>query len=235
MASSQSPTIPPHFQSGKAIPRPSLGGKDTSEHQPNLAAPDPRAQVSGYLGLDSYLSPITIPQGEMSAKGKSNIDRPPNVGNASSKITQAVKKTIGKPSKTETQSNQAEASNAGRYWPVQRVWQITPQLTETIKVQSISPMAKWELESQREGPWNAIGEVYIDHPVDWSQEPTGSTEGDMDVDSDGEDVTSSHDQDYQEVRPAPKPVLGSITLTSATRTQLAESLISAHIFHGSQP
>ena len=234
MASSQSPTLPPHFQSGKAIPRPSLGGKDTSEHQPNLAALDPRAQVSGYLGLDSYLSPIPIPQGEMSAKGKSNLDRPPNVGNASSKITQAVKKTIGKPSKTETQGNQAGASNAGRYWPIQRVWQITPQLTETIKVQSISPMAKWELESQREGPWNAIGEVYIDHPVDWSQEPTGSAAGDMDVDSDVEDATSGHDKDYQEVRSDLKPVLGNVTLNSATRTQLAESSTSVHTFHESQ-
>ena len=74
-----------------------------------------------------------------------------------------------------------------RFWPIQRVWQITPQLTETIKIGSVSPMERWELESIKEESWNCIGEVFLDHPVDWTQEP----EHHEDDDADDESMTGS--------------------------------------------
>ena len=176
-------------QSKESMEKLSLKRKRSSENSQPPAAPASRTLASKISGLDIHNSKaVTVLEGGEYSSGRRGFDlRPQNTvtGSESSNTMHANETTTQDYPNTDTQGSQARVSgkNTGHYWPIQRVWQITPQLTETIKVQSISPMARWEQESMREESWNAIGEVFIDHPVNWSQEPADSEEGDVDLGS----------------------------------------------------
>ena len=168
-------------------PIPPFQGTHVLRRAPALAVSNSVTQVSQNLNSKPDLLGLATTR---EAKGHTKPK-----GNVNYRLHQDATTKGGSPGKLPTDKSAAHNSpnandrsteiesatkKAGRFWPIQRVWQITPQLTETIRLESVSPMARWELESIKEESWNCIGEVFIDHPVDWTQEPEYYEDDDAD-------------------------------------------------------
>ena len=160
-------------------------GTHASKNTSSLAVSNGEAQVDGKSISNPALLDIPTTMMEESLRPKGTVNS--RLQNATTQDgcscnVSGVETAIQKSPRAKDRRLEGEypTRKTGRFWPIQRVWQITPQLTETIKIGGISPMARWELESIKEESWNCVGEVFIDHPIDWSQEPEDYEDDEVD-------------------------------------------------------